>query len=543
MVSYPVEIENIDKQPAVIVAAQSIEGWTTENHDLIVSFTDDTMLRKVCVEGTWYDLENGELPAGAEITEQNGAVIRGIKVTLPVSDNGTFEFKATDFSMAETEYSYEVESIDRVNPSVSVATDNTSPTNGDVKIEVSASDSYGEVAYIKLPDGRVVNATSAEYIAESNGTYTFSAYDKAGNSAEGSVVVDFIDKTAPSITIDLNTGESGWCNTSVTLTITAEDTNAIKEYHLIKDEVDIMSSDGVFEITENGTYEIVVIDAVGNETRETIVVGNIDKDAPTISVSVKNKFWVDNKNVLVVRGADESSGVAGYSLDGKTWQTSGEFSVNYSSSYTVYVKDTAGNVTSVDVSFEFVEEPVEEIEPEPTPTVTPVPEEPVEDDDVLAKLDLTTDGSVTVLSELTDLPITAQEATQPTSEKIVRVVQKITEDVVEVVKVAFPYAVVLLALTLGGLCYILATDGIRVYGRGKKGKWQYLGIARCHRGVTGFTVKVSRRLLKKVDSAEFLLKFNMRYSTVNRGADLTIKVGSQSVSSNIYKNVEFSVTK
>lgn len=536
--TYPVEVDNIDKEPAEIVASPSIEGWTNRDIELNVVITDDTLVRKVQSQGIWYDLDAGELPNGAVVEKGGQDRILKVKFSIPVSDNGTFEFKAIDFGGLETTYSYEVTTIDRVDPEIFAKIVNTDPTKDGVDIVITTSDAYGEVSQIVLPGDNKIDGVETSYVATDNGEYKFTVIDKAGNSAETVVKVGNIDRVAPTFTYELSPNEDGWSNDSVFLKVIGSDENGISAYKLFFGEEEIKALEGgVFQLFENGTYRIVVIDTVGNYSEAEITVGNIDKDAPTVAVGLKNKYWVNKSNTIVITGQDNSSGVSGYSLDGENWQESNEFKVSYKNSYTVYVKDLAGNVSSMIVYFDLVEEPIEEVKPLPE-------EEPKddEDDDVVAPKSDLEDGSLIVISELTDLPVEATEA-KATESNVVKVVKKIAENVAEVAKVVFPYAAVLLLATVGCLVFILLTDGVRVYGKNKKGKWQYLGIARCHKGVVGCTVRVNRSVLKKVDSADYLLKFNTRYSTLNKGLELYIKVGNQAITSNVYKQVEFSVMK
>ena len=536
--TYPVEIDNIDKNPAEIVASPSVEGWTNQDIELNVVITDDTLVRRVQSKGIWYDLDAGELPNGAVVEKGGQDRILKVKFSVPVSDNGTFEFKAVDFGGLETTYSYEVTTIDRVDPEIIAKIANLDPTKDNVDITITTSDAYGEVSHIVLPGDNKVGGTETTYSASDNGEYKFTVIDKAGNSAETTVRVENIDRIAPAFTYELSPNKDGWSNDSILLKVIGSDENGISAYKVFLGEEEIKALEGgVFQLFENGTYRIVVVDTVGNYSEAEITVGNIDKDVPTIAVGLKNKYWVNKSNTIVITGQDNSSGVSGYSLDGENWQESNEFKVGYKNSYTIYVKDLAGNVSSMIVYFDLVEEPIEEVKPLPE-------EEPKDDEDediVAPKSDLE-DGSLIVIGELTDLPVEATEA-EATESNISKVVKKIAENVAEVAKVVFPYAAVLLLATVGCLVFILLTDGVRVYGKNKKGKWQYLGIARCHKGVVGCTVRVNRSVLKKVDSADYLLKFNTRYSTLNKGLELYIKVGNQAITSNVYKQVEFSVMK
>ena len=75
-----------------------------------------------------------------------------------------------------------------------------------------------------ISDGTVEYFNGSEWVAGNsltiteNGTYQFRVTDAAGNVTEKSVVVDKIDKVAPTLDISGNTTE--WTNKNVILTAT-----------------------------------------------------------------------------------------------------------------------------------------------------------------------------------------------------------------------------------------------------------------------------------------------------------------------------------
>lgn len=98
----------------------------------------------------------------------------------------------------------------------------------------------------------------------------------------------------------------------------------------------------------NGTYYLWVKDGANNTGYETFVVSHIDSNKPVISsfTSIKQ---ANDKYVLKVIANDNESGLAtnAYSWDGKkTWQTINVLSVSEFKTYTVYVRDAAGNETN-----------------------------------------------------------------------------------------------------------------------------------------------------------------------------------------------------
>lgn len=88
--------------------------------------------------------------------------------------------------------------IDKTAPTGSISQSPTSWTKGNVTLSISASDTGGSsFDYMKLPNGVTASSSSATYQVTSNGTYSFTLYDMAGNSRTVSHTVTNIDKTAP----------------------------------------------------------------------------------------------------------------------------------------------------------------------------------------------------------------------------------------------------------------------------------------------------------------------------------------------------------
>ena len=88
-------------------------------------------------------------------------------------------------------------------------------TNKDVILNASVSD--GTVEYF---NGTEWVASNRLTVTE-NGTYQFRVTDAAGNVTEKSVVVDKIDKVAP--TLDISGNATEWTNQDVVLTAAVSD--------------------------------------------------------------------------------------------------------------------------------------------------------------------------------------------------------------------------------------------------------------------------------------------------------------------------------
>jgi hypothetical protein len=78
---------------------------------------------------------------------------------------------------------------------ISLNLSNSSYTNKNVTISVAVADEYFD--YMILPNNNKVNKNIYSYEVSSNGTYTFKSYNKKGIEKTANIVVNNIDKTAP----------------------------------------------------------------------------------------------------------------------------------------------------------------------------------------------------------------------------------------------------------------------------------------------------------------------------------------------------------
>ena len=168
-----------------------------------------------------------------------------------------------------------------------------------------------------------------------NGTYVFVVVDNAGNTIEKTVVVDKIDTEAPVVT--LNDAPTEWTN-SFTLNINAQDLGAGVETIKVNG---VVINRTTYEITDNGTYIVVVIDALGNTTEKTIVVNKIDNELPTLEVSEAPSEWV-KEHTFTVNAADTLSGVKEITVNGVVINST-TYKVTVNGTYVFVVIDNMGN--------------------------------------------------------------------------------------------------------------------------------------------------------------------------------------------------------
>ena len=301
-----VVVDKIDKVAPTLEISGNATEWTNQDVILNANVSDGTV----------------EYFNGSEWIEGN---------KLTVGENGTYQFRVTDAAGNITEKSVVVDKIDKVAPTLDISGNATDWTNQDVILNANVSD--GIVEYFNGSDWVTGNSLTVT----ENGTYQFKVTDAAGNITEKSVVVDKIDKVAPTLDISGNTTE--WTNKDVILNANVSD--GIVEYFNGSDWV----TGNSLTVTENGTYQFRVTDAAGNFTEKSVVVDKIDKVAPTLDISGNATEWT-NQNVIL--NASVSDGTVEY-FNGSEWVAGNSLTVTENGTYQFRVTDAAGNVTEKSV--------------------------------------------------------------------------------------------------------------------------------------------------------------------------------------------------
>ncbi|MCM1047987.1 MAG: InlB B-repeat-containing protein [Clostridiales bacterium] len=230
-----------------------------------------------------------------------------------------------------------------------------------------------------------------------NGVYMVSVYDENGDSAQAALVVNCIDKEAPTLSA-LTVTQSGYAKTkSVSVSgitdnlttlydekgVTGKGGSGVAKIEYQREggstwtTVNASGDTASFTVNKQGTYKVRLTDQVGNESKEyTIKVEGIDNTAPILTAQVnatpKTSGWYTDSTVPVTltyedkAGAEESaSGVKSvqyaFTMDknttpanltslGSTAVSSGSAVCSLTSNGTYYlyckVTDQAGNVTA-----------------------------------------------------------------------------------------------------------------------------------------------------------------------------------------------------
>ena len=326
--NYNVTISNIDKVAPTGSLSHSPTNWVN---------TD------VKIHWTAADANSGfkqiKLPDGTIKTTATG--------DYTVSQNGTYTFVVYDVAGNTLTLQEKVTNIDKVAPTGSLSHSPTNWVNTDVKIHWSVADANSGFKQIKLPDGTIKTTATGDYTVSQNGTYTFVVYDVAGNTLTLQEKVTNIDKTAP--TGSLSHSPTNWVNTDVKIHWTAADANSGFKQIKLPDGTIKTTATGDYTVSQNGTYTFVVYDVAGNTLTLKETVSNIDKTAPTGSLSHSPTNWVNTDVKIHWTAADANSGFKQIKLPDGTIKTTatGDYTVSQNGTYTFVVYDVAGNTLTL----------------------------------------------------------------------------------------------------------------------------------------------------------------------------------------------------
>ncbi|MEH6953972.1 Ig-like domain-containing protein [Neobacillus drentensis] len=264
-----VSVQNIDKIAPVITISEYSTNWTNQDITVTASMNEAGSLNKE---------------------------------SHTFTDNGSFEFVATDLAGNVTRHTVQITNIDKMAPEIIVKPYNTDWTNQDITVEVS------------MNEEGTLNTKSHTF--SENGTFTFTATDRAGNVTELPVTISNIDKVAPEIIVEDYTINP--TNQDITVTVRMNELGTLNEEN--------------YTFTENGEFEFIATDRAGNKTTKLLKITNIDKVKPIITVFSYNTSPT-NQNVVVTAETNE----------GTLNTTSHKFTEN--GSFDFIATDAAGNVT------------------------------------------------------------------------------------------------------------------------------------------------------------------------------------------------------
>ena len=238
---------------------------------------------------------------GVTVTNNNSSK------THEFTDNGTFTFEFVDTAGNRGTATANVTWIDRVAPKGAIVYSKDSWTNNEVIATLVANE---EVTVLN-------NNGSDKYTFTDNDKFEFEFQDKAGNIGKITAKVDWIDKVAPTATIEYSTTE-----------LTEEDVVAtIKDF---SEDVTIINNNGkdTYTFTKNGSFIFEIQDKAGNISKIEAKVDNINK-GPIIDFQYNTEKWTNQDVVVTLKPSEEVTITNNDGKDTYTFTENGEFTFEF----------------------------------------------------------------------------------------------------------------------------------------------------------------------------------------------------------------------
>ncbi|MBR7118856.1 MAG: hypothetical protein IKC77_01495 [Lentisphaeria bacterium] len=301
------------------------ETWITagtESITLTATASDTASDVTSGIEILRYTFDN---PADANAVWFDVTGVRGtetLTINAVVNENKNITFQAFDFAGNKTEQTINITQFDRVGPTITISgADLTDWTNQSIVVSATAVDDVSQRVKLEYSYDNIHYYAGTEAVVENNGMIYFKATDEAGNVTISSKEVIYIDKTAP--TLEINIDLDVFVNEAVTVTATYNDFQSglasigyqfvTKEEWAGKEAIDDTKwiSGDTCTVTANGYLAFKVADKAGNITVDYRYINIIDDVAPTISsVTPNTTEWTPEDVILTIEATDDHSGAA-----------------------------------------------------------------------------------------------------------------------------------------------------------------------------------------------------------------------------------------
>jgi len=235
------------------------------------------------------------------------------------TENGNFDFVATDDSGNVTTKTVTIDNIDKEAPVITIGDYITILTNQDVVVTATTNEG-------------ILNEESHTFIE--NGNFEFIATDESGNITSKTVTITNIKKATPIITI--NDYVTTPTNQDVVVSATVNTGTLNEASHTF---------------TKNGEFTFIVIDDAGNTSSKTVTITNIDKEAPVITAVVQDTDTLTDSKIVTVTVSDTNSFTVELPDKSiKTNETGFTYEILKNGRYVFIATDILGNVSTASVS-------------------------------------------------------------------------------------------------------------------------------------------------------------------------------------------------
>lgn len=360
--SYTVEVTTADNLSAS-VALQVTGIQEKTNEPPVIQLGEQQLnaaMTEVTIPVTASDPDGSA--ADVKLTASGGTLTgEGGSYTFTATANGSYTFTAVDKDGNQATANAYVEkiigniapAIRAGQPQVSSGTATTAITadpNGGAAI-TSVTGSEG-CTVAPQGDGSYLLTTSA------NGTYTVTATNELGKTAQTTVTVSGIDNTPPVIGEPTVSYSEDRKTATVSLSVTDEGGVASVTFA----GIEMSASGGSYQasVSQNGSYTVVAVDQAGNQQSATVQVSGIDLTPPSIQVMSANNTWQKSQTVTF-SVTDENSGVSTVQVtkDGApvayTESSGYQFVAAANGTYVIAATDKAGNQSTQSVTITMVD--------------------------------------------------------------------------------------------------------------------------------------------------------------------------------------------
>lgn len=345
--------------------------WTKD--DVTFKITDSENIQQY-VSTYQYRINNGEWTDCSKDTdiaiEENGIV--QIDVRIVGTETGDYSDVITDYAQ-----------IDQVNPTTTIPS--ATSTTCSITINSAQTDAHSGIDTSKtlyaIYDGTSWSEwqTSNTFTGLTHNTeYTVKtkSTDNVGNSAESEeLTIATQELIVGNLILKLNNSEGDnyiedtWTNQNIYVAIEENITGAITTYESIDGSAQtIEATNQETTVTIDGTTTLIlsVTDGTNTITSDAEYILKIDKTSPIISeISLDNEEWSINSKNITGKAIDSLSGIVAYQFSTESdltasssgWNTITATNeqivetteISNSGTYYFYVKDGAGNISSVSI--------------------------------------------------------------------------------------------------------------------------------------------------------------------------------------------------
>ena len=360
--SYTVEVTTADNLSAS-VALQVTGIQEKTNEPPVIQLGEQQLnaaMTEVTIPVTASDPDGSA--ADVKLTASGGTLTgEGGSYTFTATANGSYTFTAVDKDGNQATANAYVEKIigniapairagqPQVSAGTATAAITADPNGGAAITSVTGSEGC---TVAPQGDGSYLLTTSV------NGTYTVTATNELGKTAQTTVTVSGIDNTPPVIGEPAVSYSEDRKTATVSLSVTDEGGVASVTFA----GIEMSASGGSYQasVSQNGSYTVVAVDQAGNQQSATVQVSGIDLTPPSIQVMSANNTWQKSQTVTF-SVTDENSGVSTVQVtkDGApvayTESSGYQFVAAANGTYVIAATDKAGNQSTQSVTITTVD--------------------------------------------------------------------------------------------------------------------------------------------------------------------------------------------